>query len=94
VRAFAAGVGGPKVVKCDAATSDVYYSGRLLSEAFEKITEVWTNGTGSYCMTAQEDNATLEVLVRMAVHGLVDFGRVIVMRTGKSNDKTEVGGSW
>jgi purine nucleoside permease len=35
-------------------------------------------------MTAQEDNATLEVLVRMAVHGLVDFGRVIIMRTGES----------
>lgn len=87
VRAFAAGVAGPKVVKCDAATSDVYYSGRLLSEAFEKVTEVWTNGTGSYCMTAQEDNATLEVLVRMAVAGLVDFGRVIVMRTGKSSRK-------
>ncbi|KAH6847526.1 purine nucleoside permease [Chaetomium sp. MPI-CAGE-AT-0009] len=80
---FAAGVGGPEVVKCDAATSDVYYSGKLLSESFERITEVWTDGTGVYCMTAQEDNATLEVLVRMAVYGLVDFGRVIVMRTGR-----------
>jgi purine nucleoside permease len=81
---FAAAVGPPAVVRCDAATSDVYYSGTLLSEAFEKVTEVWTNGTGRYCMTAQEDNATLEVLVRMAVHGLVDFGRVIIMRTGES----------
>lgn len=57
------------------------------SEVFEKITEVWTNGTGSYCMTAQEDNATLEVPVRMAVHRSVGFGRVIIMRTGKSNDE-------
>ena len=81
--AFSAGYSQPAVVKCDTATADVYYSGTLLSEAFEKVTTEWTNGTGRYCMTAQEDNAVLEVLVRMAVAELVDFGRVILMRTGK-----------
>jgi purine nucleoside permease len=81
---FAAATRGPSVVKCDAATSDVYYSGTILSEAFENVTAIWTNGTGKYCMTAQEDNATLEVLMRMAIHGLVDFARVIVMRTGNT----------
>ncbi|KAK0649047.1 purine nucleoside permease [Cercophora newfieldiana] len=81
----------PSVVKCDTATSDVYYSGTLLSEAFENITEVWTNGTGKYCMTAQEDNAVLEVLVRMAVPRLVDFSRVIVMRTGSNFDRPPPG---
>lgn len=80
---FSAATSKPTVVKCDTATSDVYYSGRLLSEAFENITTVWTNGTGVYCMTAQEDNAVLEVLVRMSLAKLVDFARVIVMRTGK-----------
>ena len=73
----------PSVIKCDASTSDVYFSGALLSEAFENTTSVWTNGSGIYCMTAQEDNATLEVLVRMAIEGLVDFARIIIMRTGK-----------
>jgi purine nucleoside permease len=72
----------PAVIKCDAATSDVYYSGTLLSSAFEKTSEVWTNGSAKYCMTAQEDNATLEALLRAAVAGLVDFSRVIVMRAG------------
>lgn len=81
--AFSAGYSQPAVVKCDTATADVYYSGTLLSEAFENVTTEWTNGTGKYCMTAQEDNAVLEVLVRMAVAELVDFGRVILMRTGK-----------
>ena len=80
---YAAGAGRPAVVKCDTATSDAYYSGTLLSEAFENITLSWTNGTGKYCMTAQEDNASLEVLVRLAIEGLVDFARVIVMRTGR-----------
>ncbi|KAF7561462.1 hypothetical protein G7046_g2683 [Stylonectria norvegica] len=83
----------PSVIKCDSATSDVYYSGRRLSEAFENTTTVWTNGTGVYCMSAQEDNATLEVLVRAAVDDLVDFGRVIVLRTGSNFDRPPPGRS-
>lgn len=75
----------PTVVKCDTATSDVYYSGLRLAEAFENTTSLWTNGTGVYCMSAQEDNAALEVMVRAAIEGLVDFTRIIVMRTGKSS---------
>jgi purine nucleoside permease len=74
----------PSVVKCDSATSDVYYSGARLAQAFENTTSLWTNGTGIYCMSAQEDNATLEVLVRAAIEGLVDFSRIIAMRTGKA----------
>lgn len=79
---FVPGTQPPAVIKCDTTTSDVYYSGALLSTAFEKTSAVWTNGSAKYCMTAQEDNATLEVLVRAALAGLVDFGRVIVMRAG------------
>lgn len=75
----------PSVVKCDSATSDVYYSGGRLAQAFENTTTLWTNGTGAYCMSAQEDSATLEVLVRAATEGLVDFGRIIAMRTGKGS---------
>ncbi|WAO93603.1 Hypothetical protein NCS54_01115400 [Fusarium falciforme] len=77
----------PSVVKCDTATSDVYYSGSRLSEAFENTTSVWTNGTGVYCMSAQEDNALLEVLVRAAIEKLVDFERVIVLRSGSNFDR-------
>ncbi|KAL6888071.1 purine nucleoside permease domain-containing protein [Trichoderma evansii] len=77
----------PSVVKCDSATSDVYYSGGRLAQAFENTTALWTNGTGTYCMSAQEDNAILEVLVRSAIEGLVDFGRIIAMRTGSDFDR-------
>ncbi|KAK3995252.1 purine nucleoside permease [Cladorrhinum sp. PSN332] len=90
-RVFAQATNGPSVVKCDSATSDVYYSGTLLSEAFENITSVLTNGTGVYCMTAQEDNATLAVLLRMHIHRMVDFGRIIVMRTGSNFDRPPPG---
>ncbi|OIW26038.1 purine nucleoside permease [Coniochaeta ligniaria NRRL 30616] len=84
---YTAATKGPSIVKCDSVTSDVYYSGNLLSEAFENTTISWTNGSGVYCMTAQEDNATLEVLTRLAIEGLVDFARIILMRTGSDFDR-------
>ncbi|KAJ2905806.1 hypothetical protein MKZ38_004267 [Zalerion maritima] len=81
----------PAVIRADSATSDVYYSGSLLSDAFENITALLTNGTGTYGVTAQEENATLEVMLRMAVEGIVDFGRVIIMRTGSNFDRPPPG---
>jgi purine nucleoside permease len=88
---YLAGAAKPSVVACDVATSDVYYSGTLLSEAFENTTTLFTNGTGVYCTTAQEDNATLEVLVRAAAAKLVDFSRIIVMRTASDFDRPYAG---
>ncbi|CAN8101598.1 unnamed protein product [Discula destructiva] len=90
---YTAGTQPPSVVLCDGATSDVYYSGTLLADAFDNTTTLWTNGTGKYCMTAQEDNATLEVMLRAAIEGLVDFARIIVMRTGSDFDRPPQGSS-
>lgn len=88
---YAAGASGPTVVECDVATSDVYYSGTLLSEAFGNYTTLVTNGTGNYCTTAQEDNATGEALLRAANNKLVDFSRIIVMRTASDFDRPWTG---
>ena len=84
---YAAGSQAPSVVACDVATSDVYYSGTLLSEAFENTTRLFTNGSGVYCNSAQEDNATLESLLRAALAKLVDFSRIIIMRTASDFDR-------
>ncbi|CAO2656428.1 Nn.00g052310.m01.CDS01 [Neocucurbitaria sp. VM-36] len=84
---YAAGAELPSVVECDVATSDVYYSGTLLSEAFGNYTALVTNGSGIYCTTAQEDNATLEAMLRAHVAGLVDFSRIIIMRTASDMDR-------
>ncbi|EQK98712.1 Purine nucleoside permease [Ophiocordyceps sinensis CO18] len=89
--AFPAAARSPNIVKCDCTTSDVYFSGTRLSQVFEKTTEIWTNGTGVYCMTAQEENATLEVLVRAAIESIVDFSRIIIMRTGSDFDRPPPG---
>ncbi|OJJ42820.1 hypothetical protein ASPZODRAFT_124807 [Penicilliopsis zonata CBS 506.65] len=84
---YQAAINAPSVLECDVATSDVYYSGLFLGEAFDNTTTLLTNGTGVYCSTAQEDNASLEALLRAAVYGLVDFARIIVMRTASDFDR-------
>lgn len=88
---YAAATQPPSVLGCDVATSDVYYSGTLLSEAFENTTRIWTNGSGVYCTTAQEDNATLEAILRAAKMNLTDYSRVIVMRTASDFDRPPPG---
>ena len=79
------------MIACDGATSDVFYNGNVLSEQFSKYTSVITNGTGKYCATAQEDSAILEVLLRGAKAGIVDFGRIIAMRTAANFDRPPPG---
>ena len=85
--AFAPGASPPSVVLCDTATADNYWIGTMLAEAFENTTKLFTNGSGNYCTTQQEDNATLEVLMRGSISGLVDFSRIIIMRTVSDFDR-------
>lgn len=89
--AYKAGSEGPSVVGCDSTTSDVYFSGTLLGEAFENTTRLFTNGSGVYCTTAQEDTATLEALLRGAIANLTDFSRIIIMRTASDFDRPYAG---
>ncbi|OSC99614.1 purine nucleoside permease [Trametes coccinea BRFM310] len=85
--AFASGAAPPSVIACDTATGDVFWTGNLLGEAFENTTQLFTNGSATYCTTQQEDNATLEALLRGASAGLVDFSRIIIMRTASNFDR-------
>ncbi|EXJ93523.1 hypothetical protein A1O1_01915 [Capronia coronata CBS 617.96] len=89
--AYILGSEPPSVVGCDVATSDVYYSGTHLSEAFENTTTIWTNGSGVYCSTAEEDNASLEAILRAAKMNLTDYSRAIVMRTASDFDRPPPG---
>jgi purine nucleoside permease len=77
----------PTVVKCDSVTSNNYVSGSILGDALTNFTELMTNGTGTYCGTQQEDNATLEALLRGALAGILDFSRVVIMRTISDFDR-------
>ncbi|ODV96147.1 hypothetical protein PACTADRAFT_2444 [Pachysolen tannophilus NRRL Y-2460] len=77
----------PAVVACDTATSDVYWFGSILGESFANYTSIITNYTATYCSTQQEDNATLEAMLRAAKFGLVDFGRIVILRTISDFDR-------
>ncbi|GME84650.1 unnamed protein product [[Candida] boidinii] len=48
---------------------------------FANYTSLITNGSATYCTTQQEDNASLESFIRAAQYGLVDFGRIVILRT-------------
>jgi purine nucleoside permease len=78
----------PSVIDGDVASSNVYFHGHLLSEAFEKVFKLLTGGRGSYSMTNQEDNGTLEALLRAALQNRIDFARVIIMRSGSNFDRS------
>lgn len=78
---FEAARGAPSVVKCDVLTSDNYFTGNVLGDYFSYYATLMTNGSATYCSTAQEDNASLEAITRLTKAGLADFNRVIVMRT-------------
>lgn len=90
---YAAATKAPGIISCDVATSDVYFSGTLMGEAFENTTTLLTNGSGIYCMTAQEDNATLEAMLRAALVKKVDFARIIIMRTASDFERPYAGES-
>ena len=93
--AYAAGASpsGPSVRLCDVATSDNWFTGPHLSSAFDDYTTFVTNGTGAYCTTAQEDNGSAEALLRAAYSKLLDFSRIIVLRTASDMDRPYAGES-
>ncbi|KAK6544640.1 hypothetical protein TWF694_001329 [Orbilia ellipsospora] len=81
----------PGIIKCETATSDTYWHGELIAKAVEEYTKLLTNGTGNYCMAAQEDSAVLEVMVRSAARGAVDFSRIILTRSAANFDRPPPG---
>lgn len=73
--------GLPSVERCDTVTSDSYFTGKTLNEYFGAYAKMMTNGSATYCSSAQEDNASLEVFTRLHKHGLADYNRVVIMRS-------------
>ncbi|XP_055348317.1 uncharacterized protein LOC129595356 [Paramacrobiotus metropolitanus] len=81
----------PGVVKCDTATANIYWKGKVLGDYFANYTTIVTEGRGRYCTTQQEDNASLGALIRGAARGVLDFGRIIILRTGADFDRPAPG---
>ncbi|WP_323120508.1 purine-nucleoside phosphorylase [Burkholderia alba] len=77
----------PTVIQCDTSSGNTWFSGTRLGERAREWTKILTDGKGTYCMTAQEDNATFEALKRASSVKRVDLDRVAVLRTGSDFDR-------
>jgi purine nucleoside permease len=77
----------PAVIQCDIASSNTWWSGTLLGQRAREWTNIVTDNKGVYCMTAQEDNATVEALKRASSIKRVDLNRVAALRTGSDFDR-------
>lgn len=77
----------PRVIQCDTASGDTWWSGRRLGEHARSWMRLLTAKEGVYCTTQQEDNATLNALTRGARSGLLDLRRVAVLRSGSDFDR-------
>jgi purine nucleoside permease len=71
----------PVVTQCDVVSSDTWFAGSALTQRARDWVKLATNGAGNYCTSAQEDNATLEVLARAGSAGTIDISRVALVRT-------------
>ncbi len=81
----------PKVTICDSMAVDTYWHGALLSKRANDWAALLTDGKSNYCMTDEEDNATLTALKRAANAGLLDFNRIALLRTASNFDQPHPG---
>jgi purine nucleoside permease len=81
----------PRVTQCDAMTGNTWFHGDLLGQRARAWHKLMTDNKGTYCMTAQEDNATYKALQRGAEAGLLDLQRVAVLRTASNFDRPHPG---
>jgi purine nucleoside permease len=77
----------PKVTQCDTLAGDTWWHGSLIGDRAHDWVALLTDGKGAYCTTQQEDNAVYEALKRGASAGLVDTGRIAVLRVGANFDR-------
>jgi purine nucleoside permease len=77
----------PAVIQCDTVSSDTWFAGNALGERARDWVKLMTDGAGTYCTTQQEDNASIEVLVRATRAGLLDRSRLAILRTGADFDR-------
>jgi purine nucleoside permease len=77
----------PRVIQCDTVSSDTWFAGNALGERARDWVALLTDGAGTYCTTQQEDNSSIEVLVRATAAGRLDRNRLAILRTGADFDR-------
>ena len=71
----------PFVLKGDDVAAATFWYGTFLNQWANDWVKLWSNGKGNFVTTDQEDTGTLQSLTFLAKAGLIDFNRVMVLRT-------------
>ena len=81
----------PFVLKGDTISSSTFFSGVKMSEWANQWVKYHTGGQGNYVTTGMEDTGTLSSLQMLAKAGLVDWNRILVLRTASDFDQPPPG---
>jgi purine nucleoside permease len=77
----------PFVMLGDEISGSTYWHGKLLDEWATQWVPYFTGGQGQFVTTAMEDTGTLLSLKNLAAAKLVDYDRVLVLRTVSNFDR-------
>ena len=77
----------PQVTIGDEISSSTYWHGKLLDAWATEWMRYFTGGQGTFATTAMEDTGTLRSLKNLAGAGLVDWNRILVLRTVSNFDQ-------
>jgi purine nucleoside permease len=81
----------PSVMLGDEISGSTYWHGKLLDEWATAWVSYFTGGQGQFVTTAMEDTGTLLSLKNLAAASLVDYNRVLVLRTVSNYDRQPQG---
>jgi purine nucleoside permease len=74
----------PFYLKGDNLGMTRYWHGKKTTEWAEKWVAFWTEGKGRFATSTMEDNGTLRALTQLAKAGIIDWNRVMLLRTGSN----------
>lgn len=77
----------PFLARCDTVSAQVYWHGNVAGENVEYYSNVITNGQARPCNTNEDDQGRLLALFLGAVHHMVDFGRVSMIKAFSNFDR-------
>lgn len=81
---FPEAVKPPFVLKGDSLGSCSYWHGSVLTRWANDWVKMYTGGEGNFVMANMEDHGTITALHKLSKAGLVDYDRVLVLRTASN----------
>lgn len=74
----------PFILKGDCLSSSTYWFGEVLNKWARDWVQLYTEGKGKFVMANMEDHGTTTALYNLSKMGIVDYNRVMVLRTASN----------